>query len=195
MNVSGDITSFAPKEGYICDAKKHKKAFTEKYDFRLVSPGYFLCVNGDNAYAISEYAGKVGCGCEDMTYRCPGDEVCKHLIAFLNLDEYPLKPIDDEHRNALKAAGWTGTKLHPPKNVQATKQDVPEQKRKQPNIHDPERKPTQKANKRAETKQNYAGKTAEQMVRAMSDKELARNAKKGGVAAIAEVKRRAAEEE
>ncbi len=62
-----------------------------------------------------------------------------------------------------------------------------------PPLHDPARKPTAAAATRAARRKRNAGLTPEEMCRAMPAAELAHNARKGGVAAIAEQERRAAE--
>jgi len=59
-----------------------------------------------------------------------------------------------------------------------------------PNLHDPERTTTSQAAQRAERRARYASMTAEQIIQHMPDKELSRNAGKGGVLAVAEQERR-----
>ena len=189
MKLEANITRFAPRDGYIMDAKKAKKALEEECDFRFISPGYYLCITEEgNAYAISEYMDKIGCGCKDMTFNCTGKEICKHLIRFMSLKELPSKPIDEEMAQLLEATGWSGATLTPPEH-----QSTGHQKRGRPNVHDPDQKPVPQAAQREKRKQSYDGKSAEDIVREMSGKELERNARKGGVAAIAETARREAE--
>ena len=53
-----------------------------------------------------------------------------------------------------------------------------------------DRTPTAAAAARAATRARYRGMTTAQMAAAMDDKELERNARKGGTAAIAELERR-----
>ena len=63
-----------------------------------------------------------------------------------------------------------------------------------PPLHNPDRKPTATAaGTRAARRKRNAGLTPEEMCRQMPAAELAHNARKGGVAAIAEQERRAAE--
>ena len=188
MKLHANVTRFAPNDGYIVDVETQRKATEEEYEFFGISPGWFLCVNGDNAYAISEYMQKIGCGCEHMTYRCKEKEVCKHLTKFMSLDDTQFGDISEEMAELLQAAGWSGTPLTPP--------DRPENRSKKPklpNIHDPERKPAPQAAQRAKVKKEYEGRTAEQIVQGMDTKELERNARRGGLMAIAEVQRRKAE--
>lgn len=191
MKLEANITRFAPRDGYICDATRHDKAIAEAedYDFRFISPGYFLCIHGGTAYAISEYKGKIGCACADMTYRCKGKEICKHGQIFLSLDDYPSKPIDTDMEQLLKAAGWAGKKLSPP--------DRPEQRRrpKLPNIHDPARKPQPQAATRADQHKRYASMTPEEIIRETPQEKLETYASRGAPLAITEVERRIAEQE
>jgi hypothetical protein len=181
MKLEANITRFAPRDGYICDVDKHRKATEEDYDFRFISPGYYLCATEEgNAYTISEYKGKIGCACADMTFNCKGKEVCKHLIAFMNLKDLPDKDISEDQTQLLKAAGWAGKKLSPP--------DRPEQRKKTklPSVHDPDRKPTKQASTR------YEGMTPAEIIAEMPPDELERNARRGSALARIEVERRQA---
>ena len=187
MNLEANIIRTAPTLGFICDISTETKAAAEQeeYDYRMISPGYYLCVHGEHAYAMSAYLTKTGCACPTMTYRLKGDDACKHIRNLAMLPELPLKPIDREMKELLEAAGWIGHKLHPPA--------PPSQKRKKlPNAHDPARKPQPQAATRARKHDEYAGKTTEQIVRAMPLKEVEKNAGKGGVACVAELRRRTA---
>lgn len=189
MKLEAVMTRFAPRDGYICDIEKQRKAETEVYEYFLISPGYYLCKNEGNAYTISEYMQKISCSCADMTFRCTGKEVCKHLIQFMMLkNPQDLPGIREDMAQLLHAAGWSGKVLTPP--------DRPENRRKRPklpNIHDPERKPVPKAAARAEKRDAYEKMTPDEIIRGMGAKELERNARKGGVMAIAELNRREAE--
>ncbi len=186
MKLEANITRFAPNDGYICDVDKHRKATEEDYDFRFISPGYYLCVHEGNEYAISEYNGKIGCACADMTYNCKGKEICKHLDKFMRLKELPTNPIDEGMIQLLEAAGWSGQKLTPPK--------IPEQRKRKklPNIHDPARTPQPKAEERADRRKRYDSMTPEQIIAEMPSDELERNAHRGAPMAIAELARREA---
>lgn len=183
MNLHATITRTAPAFETTSDLATETAGAQEEYDFRFISPGYFLCIHGDNAYAISEYKKRIGCACEDMTYRCkPPRDACKHIRGFVRLQEYPTNPIDAGMIQLLKAAGWIGSKLHPP--------DLPRKKKQLPNIKDPERSPQPQATTRAQKHAEYAGKSTDEIVRGMSNGDVIRNASKGGVACVAELERR-----
>ena len=182
MNLHANIQRTAPAFETTSDLATDTAGAQEEYDFRFISPGYFLCIHGDNAYAISEYKKRIGCACEDMTYRCkPPRDACKHIRGFVLLKEYPTNPIDAGMIQLLKAAGWIGAKLHPP--------DLPKKaKKKLPHAKSPERQP--QAATRAQKSAQYAGKSTIEIVKAMSNEEVRKNAAKGGVACIAEKERR-----
>lgn len=190
MRLEANITRSAPTLGFICDVKRHDKAIAEAedYDFRMISPGYYLCIHGENAYAMSAYLKKAGCACADMTFRCKGNEACKHIQIFCTLNDLPTKPIDDGMRQLLTAAGWSGETLTPPDHPSTR-----HQKRGRPNAHDPARKPQPQAASRAEQKQSYAGKTPEQIIRATPIADLKKFAGRGAPMAIAELRRRETE--
>jgi len=185
MKLHANVVRFAPDDGYIMDVEKEQKASEERYEFRFISPGYYLCTHGENVYCISQYMRKIGCACDDMTFNCKEKLVCKHLIQFMNLKDHPDKDISEEMAQLLKAAGWSGKVLTPP--------DSPEnrrQKPKLPNIKDPARKPLPQAATRAEKMKKYASMTPEQIIAEMDGEELKRNARRGAPMAIAEMARR-----
>lgn len=189
MKLEANIVRFAPSNGFICDIEKHKKATEEDYEFRFISPGYYLCKHKANAYAISTYMGKIGCACADMTFNCKEKSVCKHLEKFMRLKDLPDRDISKEDRQILKAAGWAGSTLTPP--------DRPEQRNirtRLPNIHDPARKPGKQAATRAEKIKRYESMTPEQIIAEMPAGELEKNARRGAPMAIAELTRRLAEQ-
>ena len=186
MNLHANIQRTAPAFETTTDVPTDAIAAQEAadYDYRFISPGYFLCVHGKEAYAMSQLKKRVGCACPDMTYRCaPPRMVCKHIRNFVALKEYPTNPIDAGMAQLLKAAGWIGSKLHPPDLPKPTKKKLPHAK-------SPERKPQPQAATRAQKHDEFAGKTTEQIVRGMSNADVIKNAAKGGVACIAEKKRR-----
>jgi len=118
-----------------------------------------------------------------MTYRCaPPHDVCKHLIAFARLPDPPLAPLAPHLEQLLRAAGWTGERLHPP--------TPRESKKKLPPTHDPARQESAKAPARKAAR-NSSLSIAER-VAAMDLQELTKNARKGGTACIAELERREA---
>lgn len=185
MKLNSAITRTVPVLGFVCDVETDRKARAEEgdYDFRLISPGYFLCIHNETSYVISEYLQRFGCACQNMTYRLKGNDACKHINAFYALVDYPLTPIDADMAQLLKAAGWIGSKLHPP--------DLPKPaKKKLPHAKSPERQPQPQATTRAQAHDEYAGKSTDEIVRAMSNKDVIKNAAKGGVACVAEKKRR-----
>jgi len=189
MKLESEMTRFAPRDGYICDVEKERKATSEVYEYFLISPGYFLCISEGKAYTISEYMQKISCSCADMTFRCKEKEVCKHLIQFMMLkNPHDLPEIHEDMAQLLKAAGWSGSVLTPPDRPETRKR-----KPKLPNIHDPDRKTQPQATTRAEKHKKYTSMTPEQIIAEMGGKELERNARKGGVLAIAELARRESE--
>jgi hypothetical protein len=190
MKLEANITRWAPNDGFICDVDVYRKASGEKYDFRFISPSYYLCITeSGNAYVISEYKNKIGCACQDMTFNRTGKEVCKHLEKFMRIKDISLPDISEDMAQLLKAAGWSGSVLTPP--------DRPEtrQRPRLPNIEEPARKPAPQAAQREKANKTYKGMTTEQIVRGMDIKELKRNARRGGIAAQAELTRRMAEKE
>lgn len=185
MKLEATLTRTAPTLGYICDAATNDRAIAEanEYDWRMISPGFYLCIHGERAYVVSEHLKRIACACQHHRMRLKGDDVCKHLVAFMELRDLPSKPIDADMGQLLKAAGWIGRKLHPPALPKPGK-------KKPPNVHDHARKPVPQAATRATSKTKYESMTTEQILRSMDDTELRRNASKGGTAAIAELERR-----
>ena len=184
IKLEANITRLAPRLGFRYDVERDKKSREESYRFEMISPGYYLCITEDDkAYAISETQKTMGCACKDMTYRCkPPYDVCKHLIAFARLPDVPTAPLSPIYEQLLRAAGWTGSNLHPP-----TK------KKKLPNIHDPARKPGKQAATRAEQHKRYASMTPEEIIRETPQAKLETYATRGAPMAIKEVQRRLAE--
>lgn len=187
------IERYAPQDGYVCDAKDFEQAHNEKQEYRMISPGYYLCCTSDRVYLISEYKGEIGCSCEEMS-NMTGKQVCKHLIGFLELDEPPFKPAGPIYEEILKAQGWTGAKLHPPgyghRNGAAQNKGTPA-----PPLHDPERKPKPQAAQRATRKRSYDGMTPEEIIRETPLQKVQKYAKSGSQLAKDELKRREAEAE
>jgi len=174
LKLEANITRLAPRLGFRCDVERDRKSREEKYEWQMISPGFYLCISGNKAYAISETQKTMGCACEDMTYRCaPPHDVCKHLIAFARLPDVPTSPLSPHLEQLIRAAGWTGERLHPP--------TPRESKKKLPPTHDPARKAAR----------NSSLSIAER-VAAMDLQELTKNANKGGTACIAELERREA---
>jgi hypothetical protein len=190
MKLHHAIKHRAPRNGYICDAATDKKAKTEaaEYTWQVISPGFYLCQHGKNGYVIEESVNSVGCACEAMTFNKNPGEVCKHIVAMSFLDEVPREPVSEDIRKMLRWEGWIGEIiLLPPSSYQ--------QKKKLPHVHDPDRQPGAKAEERKVKHLKYDGMNMEQMLASMDDAEIEKNARKGGVAAIAELARRMAARE
>ena len=195
MKLEATLTRTAPTLGYICDVATNTKAVAEadEYDWRMISPGYFLCIHGETAYVISEYARKISCACQHHRMRLKGDDVCKHLVAFMKLENLPSKPIDADMGQLLKAAGWIGRKLHPPALPKPGK-------KKLPNIPAPALKPaptdaniaTVPVATKADRMKRFDGMTPEQIIAEMDNATLKQNAGRGAPMAIAELERRKA---
>ena len=183
IRLEANITRLAPRLGFRCDATKDKKSREESYIFQMISPGYYLCiVASGKAYAISESQKAMGCACEDMTYRCEPHYVCKHLLAFDRLPDVPTAPLSPAYEQLIRAAGWTGARLHPPDGPKA----------KLPPLHDPARQESSRAAGRAAARNSSL--SVADRVTAMGIDELKKNAGKGGVACVAELERRTAAE-
>lgn len=185
MELFSNVTRFAPNDGFICDVDTHRKASEEEYDFRFISPSYYLCITeSGNAYVISEYKNKIGCACQDMTFNRKGKEVCKHLEKFMRLKDLSLPDISEDMAQLMKAAGWSGSVLTPP--------DRPENRKRQklPNIKEPTRKPAPQAATRQERKKTYEGMTPEQIIKETPQAKLETYARRGAPLAIAELTRR-----
>lgn len=197
MKLESTISRTAPTLGFILDVETSDRAVAEagEYDWRQISPGYFLCIHEENAYVISEYMKKVGCSCADMSFRKKGKEACKHAAAFMALPDISgLKGVDVGMEQLLRAAGWTGTILQPPKRPEQARRSMSGSSRQRiPNIHDPDRKPGKKAATRAEKTEMYESMTPEEIMRNTSEKDLEIYAKKGAPLARKELQRREAE--
>ncbi len=185
MNLHPLSTNWAPSLGFVLDADAYLKAQQEasEYEYQKISPGFFLCKHGDNAYVIGDAGKTVGCSCPAMTFRKTHADGCKHISAFLRVQEPP-DPISPETETLLRDAGWTGDPLHPPA--------AEPKKKKKPSAHNPAREPEKQATTRAQQHKQYESMTPEQIIAGMSDAELRRNAKKGAPMAIDELERREA---
>ena len=184
MKLEANVKRYAPKDGYIYDAKKERKAIEEEYEYWFISPENYLCVSGNTAYAISVNIKDIGCGCADMTNNCKGKEICKHLIGLMRLKNLPDKEISEDMAQLLRAAGWSGTQLTPPDR--STNRRIPPT----PNVQDPTPTATPRAETKAERREKYEKMTPEEIIKGMDKNELVRNASKGAPMAIAELERR-----
>ena len=185
MKIDSIIVKRAQRHGLICTADRDLKARQEQhsYEWYMIGTGYFACVHGQKAHVIEETQRTLACSCMDMTHRCRNGEGCKHTIAFGNLLQLPVQPVPDEIAILLREQGWTGERLLlPPK-------DAPEVEPK------PTRREAYMEPERKDQRAKYDGLTPAQMCQAMDIKELTKNARRGGVAAIAELERRTELEE
>ena len=187
MKLEATLTRTAPTLGYICDAATNDRAIAEanEYDWRVISPGYYLCVHGEHGYVVSEYLKRIACACQHHRMRLKGDDVCKHLVAFMELRDLPSKPIDPDMGQLLKAAGWIGRKLHPPALPKPGK-------KKLPNTPTPALKPAPQTATKAERRNKFDGMTPAQIIAEMDNATLKQNAGRGAPMAIAELERRKA---
>ena len=205
------------------DVERDLKARQEGHDFRwyLVGGGHYACVHGGNAYVLSVDTVSIGCSCPDMTYHCREGEVCKHVIAFNCLMELPSELYPAVLDKLFRADGWTGDRLLAPPVPALEPVPVPPKETEKPvpepepptftEIVDKVEKTTSpeassqierlsKNRKRSQAEINrenmrrFDGLTPSQMCEMMDDKELRMNARKGGVAAIAELEKRRKEE-
>lgn len=183
MKLDSKVVMRAQRYGCISTVDRDMKARQEqhRYEWYMIGTGFFACVNDAKVHVIEETQKTLGCSCMDMTHRCRPGEVCKHIIAFGNLLHLPVQPVPDAIAVLLRDQGWKGDRLlFPPANA------AQEQESKEPKIRQPYTEPAGKKQDR----HRFEGLTPDQMCRMMDDKELNRNAKKGGVAAIAEQERR-----
>jgi len=195
MKLEATLTRTAPAFGYICDAATNDRAFAEvdEYDWRMISPGYYICIHGERAYVVSEHLKRIACACQHHRMRLKGDDVCKHLVAFMELRDLPSKPIDEGMGQLLKATGWIGRKLHPPALPKPGK-------KKLPNTPAPALKPAPTIRKspivpvatKAERRNKFDGMTPEQIIAEMDNATLKQNAGRGAPMALAELDRRKA---
>jgi len=175
VKLHTDIVRRAPRLGSVSEVATDRKA-TDKgseYKWWKIVLGQYVCEHGENAYKIEDDGKTISCACENMTYRCRPGETCEHIVAYLKLRSPPTTAPVGELKRLLQDAGMLGDQPQPPAKAE------------------PERTPTPQAETRAERQERYEGMTAEEIVRGMDNAELKRNANNGGLAAIAELKRRA----
>jgi replication factor A1 len=86
------------------------------YNWYLISEGNHLCQHGDNSYVIMVDGDKIGCSCPAMSFHCKGNDVCKHIAAFVGMVTPSNKPIPGDIVLELLKAGWVGDpgSLKPP---------------------------------------------------------------------------------
>lgn len=215
LNIKPFVSNVALRAGMVSDIDTSVASRQEAgaYNYRIIAPGFFLCIHGDNGYVISESMKTIGCSCPDMTFRKTHQDVCKHILAFASLDYPVADSIDTEMVKLLMQGGWTevGSILCPPRGERKggkapeppkSKAWVPHANAKvqeppaKAEVEKPEAKkadaqPDRRQQRNAQDK--WKGMTPAEMCQSMDDKELRANARRGGVAAIAEMKRRKAE--
>lgn len=117
MNTKPNVSRFADRANITVPPNTRAKADEEgdSYKFTNISIGHYACESTKDAHIIIDKDGKVGCSCGDMTYRCTGTNVCKHIATFLDLKVPPQTPASEELIRKLILMGWVGGKdnLHP----------------------------------------------------------------------------------
>ena len=117
MNTKPTVSRFADRAKITVQPNTLAKAEEEgdSFKFTTISSGHYACDSGNTTHVIIEKDGKIGCSCPDMTYRCTGTNVCKHITKFLDLDVPPQNPASGELIKKLILMGWVGGKddLHP----------------------------------------------------------------------------------
>lgn len=116
MKTNPTVSRFADRETITVQPNTLAKVEEEgdTFTFSIISSGHYACISVDT-HVIIDKDGKIGCSCGDMTYRCNGTNVCKHIAAFLNLKVPPQTPAPGELIKKLRLMGWVGGKddLHP----------------------------------------------------------------------------------
>jgi len=123
METKPNVSRFAELANVKINPNTQAKADEEAsaYEFACISSGHFACLHQNKMpdkgtiYVIIKKDDKIGCSCADMTYRCTGNAVCKHVAAFIALEVPPQMPASTELIKKLQMMGWVGGKddLHP----------------------------------------------------------------------------------
>ncbi len=128
MNTNPTVSRFVDRATHTVQPNTLVKADEEgdSYIFTNISRGHHACASGATTHIIIEVDGKIGCSCGDMTYRCHGTNVCKHITQFLKLGVPPQLPAPGELIQKLMIMGWVGGKddLRPGEPLNPA-QDVP----------------------------------------------------------------------
>ena len=121
MKINPTVTRFVDRAKATTPPNTLAKANeeSESFAFARISPGHYVCGSGDITYIIIDKDEKIGCSCGDMTHRCTGTDVCKHIAAYTKLDVPPQSPVLGEIVNKLLIMGWEGgtDNLHPAKTT------------------------------------------------------------------------------
>lgn len=125
MNTKPTVSRFADLATITVQPNTLAKAEEEgdTFKFTVISSGHYVCESGNNTHIIIEKDDKIGCSCGDMTYRCTGNNVCKHIAVFIKLDVPPQLPAsEDLIMRKLILMGWVGGRddLHPPELLKPT---------------------------------------------------------------------------
>lgn len=124
MNTKPNVSRFADQANITIQPSTRAKANEEgdSYEFSRISPGHYACTHGKNTYIIIDKDGKIGCSCDDMTYRCTDTTMCKHCTKFIDLEVPPQIPAPGELIKKLILMGWVGGKddLHPAEMLKHT---------------------------------------------------------------------------
>ena len=119
MNTKPNVSRFADRATIAVPPNTLAKADEEgdTFKFTVISSDHYACDSGKITHIVIEKDGKIGCSCGDMTYRCTGNDVCKHIATFLKLDVPPQIPASGELIRKLILMGWVGGRddLHPAK--------------------------------------------------------------------------------
>lgn len=130
MNTNPTVSRFTDRAKITVPPNTRAKADEEadSYNFTNISSGHHACDSGKDTHIIIEKDGKIGCSCGDMTYRCTGTDVCKHIAAFLDLDVPPQISASEELIRKLILMGWVGGRddLHPAELLCAPQSPLPE---------------------------------------------------------------------
>lgn len=118
MNTKPTVSRFVDRAKVEIPPNTLAKANEEgdAYKYTCISrSGHYACDHSDTTHIIIEKDGKIGCSCGDMTYRCTGNNVCKHIARFIDLEVPPQIPASEELIRKLTLMGWIGGRdnLHP----------------------------------------------------------------------------------
>ncbi len=129
MNTRPTVSRYADQEKITVQPNTRAKVDDEgdSYEFSRISQGHYACNHGKTTHVIIEKDGRIGCSCENMTYRCTGNNVCKHIVKFLDLKVPPQIPASEEIIRKLSLMGWVGGKdgLHPAELLKTPTQSEP----------------------------------------------------------------------
>lgn len=133
MNTNPTVLRFVERVKATTPPNTLAKANEEgdSFKFTSISRAHHACESCGNTHIIIEKDGKIGCSCGDMTYRCTGTNVCKHITKFIDREVPPQIPASEELIRKLTLMGWVGGRdnLHPAELLKPTQsggEGVPE---------------------------------------------------------------------